>query len=154
RGKWGIYQALSNGSGTEELVCCESEALKSPLSWSPDGKHIVYGMQDAKNGADLWMSDLDGDKKTAPLFPSPANEMHARISPDGKWIAYVSDATGAQKEIYVRPFPSGTGLYRISTGGGDWPRWRRDSKELFYETPVPANSAQPVYTIYSSILSV
>jgi Tol biopolymer transport system component len=154
KGKWGIYKALSSGSGAEELVCCESEVLKTPVSWSPDGKHIIYSMQDPKNGVDLWMVDLDGEKKTAPLIATPANETHARVSPDGKWIAYVSDVTAGQKEIYVRPFPSGTGQWRISTGGGDWPRWRRDSKELFYETPVPENTANNTYTVFSAMLSV
>jgi hypothetical protein len=53
------------------------------------------------------------------------------LSPDAKWLAYVSDESG-QSEVYVVPFPHGTGRYLVSSGGGSWPRWSRDGKELFY----------------------
>ena len=131
KGKWGIYQNLSSGSGTEELLY-ESELPKAPMSWSPDGKRIVFWTQDPKNGGDLWVLTLD-DKKTAPLIATPFNETHGQISPDGKWIAYTSNSTG-RNEVYVQPFPTGSGRFQISFHGGDWPRWRGDSKELFYHT--------------------
>jgi eukaryotic-like serine/threonine-protein kinase len=120
---------LSDSSGTEELLY-ESDTPKAPMSWSPDGKRIVFWIQDPKNGGDLWVLTLE-DKKAAPLIASQFNETHGQISPDGKWIAYTSDSTG-RKEIYVRPFPSGSGGQQISFHGGDWPRWRGDGKELFY----------------------
>jgi len=132
QGKWGLYQNLSSGSGKEELLF-ESAALKAPMSWSPDGKRIVFWVQDPKTGSDLWVLPLEGDKKPAPLIASTANETHGQISPDGKWIAYTSNSTG-RNEVYVQPFPSGSGLYRISNRGGDWPRWRRDNKELVYHS--------------------
>jgi Tol biopolymer transport system component len=59
------------------------------------------------------------------------NEGYGQISPDGHWMAHGSDASG-QLEIYVRPFPAAEGVWRISTAGGTEPRWRGDSKELFY----------------------
>src|SRR5207247_1141309 len=132
KGKWGLYQNQSGGSGTEELLF-ESELLKAPMSWSPDGKRIVFWVQDQKTGGDLWVLPLEGDKKPAPLIASPANETHGQISPDGKWIAYTSNSTG-RNEIYVQPFPSGSGRWQISNHGGDWPRWRRDGKELLYHS--------------------
>jgi Tol biopolymer transport system component len=128
-GKWGLYQTLSSGSGTEELLY-ESELPKAPMSWSPDGKRIVFWIEDPKNGSDLWVLTLE-DKKAEPLIASPSKETHGQISPDGKWIAYTSNSTG-REEVYVQPFPSGSGRYQISFHGGDWPRWRRDGKELFY----------------------
>ena len=103
------------------------------MSWSPDGKRLVFWVQDPKTGGDIWMLPLDGDKKPEPLIATMFNETHAQISPDGKWIAYTSNSTG-RNEVYVRPFPSGTGQWQISNSGGDWPRWRRDSKELFYHS--------------------
>jgi Tol biopolymer transport system component len=129
KGKWGLYQTLSSGSGTEELLY-ESDLLKAPMSWSPDGKRIVFWVQDLKNGGDLWVLTLE-DKKAAPLIASPFNETRGQISYDGKWIAYTSNSTG-RNEVYVQPFPSGSGRYQISFHGGDWPRWRKDGKELFY----------------------
>ncbi len=129
KGKWGLYQNLSSGSGTEELLF-ESEALKAPLSWV--GKNIVFWTQDSKTSGDIWVLPLEGSKKPIPFAAEPANETHAQLSPDGKWIAYTSNKTGNRNEIYVRPFPSGSGIWQVSTNGGDWPRWRRDGKELFY----------------------
>jgi Tol biopolymer transport system component len=138
--KWGLYQTRSDGSGAEELLV-ESDLRKAPMSWSPDGKRLVYWVQDPKTAGDLWVLPMDGDKKPEVLLATPADETHAQISPDGKWIAFASNLTG-RKEVWVRPFPSGPGQWRISpdasTFGGDWPRWNRDSKELFYHSITPS----------------
>jgi len=61
---------------------------------------------------------------------SEFNELYGQISTDGRWMAYTSDESGG-REVYVRRFPEGDGQVRISTGGGEQPRWRRDGKELF-----------------------
>jgi Tol biopolymer transport system component len=140
KGKWGIYQIVSSGSGTEELLY-ESESPKAPMSWSPDGKNIVFSVQDSQTTGDLWILSLDGEKKAAPLIASPFHETHGQISPDGKWIAYSSNSTG-RTEIYVQPFPSGAGRWQVSFHGGGWPRWRGDSRELFYHG-LRANTDQP-----------
>jgi Tol biopolymer transport system component len=132
KGKWGLYQNLSSGSGTEELLF-ESEVPKAPMSWI--GRNIVFWVQDPKTSGDIWVLPLDGDKKPIPFANEPANETHPQLSPDGKWIAYTSNKTGNRNEIYVRPFPSGSGIWQVSTDGGDWPRWGHDGKELFYHAP-------------------
>jgi Tol biopolymer transport system component len=153
-GKSGLYRKRSDGSATEELVI-ESDLLKAPMSWSPDGKSIVFWLQDPKTNGDLWLLSL-ADKKAAPLINSPYSETHAQISPDGKWIAYTSDSVGKRREIHVQPFPTGDGRWQISDGGGDWPRWRRDSKELYYhslgttanpQTPGTNAFVGPVYAV-------
>jgi hypothetical protein len=131
-GKWGLYQALSSGSGTEEPLY-ESDLPKAPMSWSPDGKRIVFWVQDPKTGGDLWVLTVE-DKKAAPLVATPFNETHGQISPDGKWMAFTSNSKDGRNEIYVKPFPSGTGGWQVSNAGGDWPRWRGDGKELFYHS--------------------
>ena len=114
-GKWGLYQKRSDGSGTEELLF-ESDLPKAPMSWSPDGKRIVFGVQDPKTKSDLWVLSL-ADKKATPLVNTPFNETHAQISPDGKWIAYTSDLVGNRREIHVQPFPPVRPLADL--------RWRR-----------------------------
>ena len=101
------------------------------MGWSPDGKSIVYLVYGRNANVDQWVLPLAGDRKPVPFLPSPFRESHSQISSDGKWIAYASNETG-RSEIYVRPFPSGEGKWQISTGGGIFPRWRRDGKELFY----------------------
>ena len=126
--KWGLYTKLADGTGTEDLIT-ESEALKDPMSWSPDGKLLVYVL--AGQLADVWAVPVSGDKKPFALLQSPANENFPQVSPDGKWLAYMSIETG-RAEVYVRPFPEGPGKWQVSTDGGTWPRWRRDSKELYF----------------------
>jgi eukaryotic-like serine/threonine-protein kinase len=129
-GKWGLYIKQADGTGNEELLL-ESELTKMPMSWSPDGKYIAYWIYDPKTNSDEWVVPLTGDRKPFPVLQTPLNEQWPEISPDGKWIAYTSNETGST-EIYVRPFPNGTGKWQVSTNGGIFPRWRRDGKELYY----------------------
>jgi serine/threonine protein kinase len=131
-GKSGLYQKLANNAGTEERLV-ESNVTMLPVSWSPDGKSIVYldTDTDPKTGADLWLLPLSGDRKPSPLLHTAFNESHGQISPDGKWLAYESNETN-RFEVYVQPFPSGAGKWQVSTNGGHFPRWRRDGRELFY----------------------
>ncbi|HET9384097.1 MAG TPA: protein kinase [Gemmatimonadales bacterium] len=131
KGKWGLYKTLSSGSGTEQLLY-ESDLLKAPMSWSPDGKRIVFWVQDPKTAGDLWVLELDGKKEPTTFVNSQYNETHAQISPDGKWIAFTSNLRDNRNEIYVMPFPAGTGRWRVSEAGGDWPRWKGDSREIFF----------------------
>jgi eukaryotic-like serine/threonine-protein kinase len=129
-GKWGIYLKPGNGIGREELVV-EPDLPQVPMGWSLDGKSIVYLVYGRNGSVDQWVLPLAGDWKPVPFFPSPFRQSHSQISPDGNWLAYASNETG-RFEIYVRPFPNGEGKWQISTGGGIFPRWRRDGRELFY----------------------
>jgi Tol biopolymer transport system component len=129
-GKWGLYVKPSNMAGNDERLI-ESDTQTLPTSWSPDGGAIVYVTTTSKTRQDLWMLPLAGDRKPVALVHGAFNETHGQISPDGKWLAYESNETG-QSEVYVQPFPTGAGRWPISTGGGQFPRWRRDGRELFY----------------------
>jgi eukaryotic-like serine/threonine-protein kinase len=152
KGKWGIYRMDSHAPGVEELLW-ESELPKAPMSWSPDGKRLVFWVQDPQTGGDLWMLELDGSpQKAAPLINTMYNETHGQISPDGKWIAYVSDATGNRREIFVRPFPTGPQVYQVSFNGGGWPRWRQDSRELYFTALSNPGNANTTATAYAPVL--
>jgi Tol biopolymer transport system component len=128
-GKWGLYREPSDGSGKEEMLF-ESETQKVPMSWSPNGSFIVYWEFNPKTNGDLWKFSF-ADHKTSPLKDSRFNESYAQISPSGKWIAYVSD-DAPQNEVYVETFPAGGGKQQVSSGGGRYPRWSADGRELFY----------------------
>ena len=92
-------------------------------------------MREASGTYDLGLLMLDSDGRVALLIHTPASELNAEISPDGRWLAYESDESG-QREIYVRPFPQVDGSRsRVSNGGGTRPLWGRNGKELFYMTP-------------------
>jgi Tol biopolymer transport system component len=128
--KWGIYIKRVDGTAKEELIT-ESELPKMPMSWSPDGKLLVYWTNSPTTRGDIWMVPVSGDHKAAPFLQTPSDELYPQISGDGKWLAYSSNATG-RSEIYIKPFPEGPGEWQISTDGGFSPRWRRDGKELFF----------------------
>jgi len=125
-----LYQTAAGGGGREELLF-KSDNNKLPSDWSADGRVIVFHTPPASNtGWDLWSLRVDGLVAKAFLETS-FNEYQGRLSSDGRFIAYASDESG-RPEVYVRPFPEGAAKWRISTGGGSEPVWRRDAKELFY----------------------
>ncbi|MGD0697638.1 MAG: protein kinase [Terriglobia bacterium] len=134
-GQFDIYVKPTNGTGTAQPLV-QDNARKFVDDWSGDGRYLAY-MRDSpqgKNGSDIWILPLFGDKKPFPFLASPFNEAQASFSPDDRWLAYVSDESG-KFEVYVVPFPQGNGKWQVSTGGGGNPRWRRDGKELFYVSP-------------------
>lgn len=129
-GQGNLYQKSASGSGNEEVLLKSGEA-KVPDDWSSDGQFIVYETINSKTRHDLWMLPMSGDRQPFPFLQTEFNERQAQFSPDGKWIAYTSDESGAP-EVYVQTFPASGGKWRVSTGGGSQPSWRRDGKELFY----------------------
>jgi len=118
------------GAGMEVLL--RSGFVNPNISdWSPDGKFIVYSEFAGQTNIDLWLLPLEGDHKPVPYLQTPFNESFGQFSPNGRWMAYVSNESG-QNQVYVQPIPASGAKRQISTAGGDWPRWRRDGKELFY----------------------
>jgi Tol biopolymer transport system component/predicted Ser/Thr protein kinase len=118
-------------AGVPEKLLVSSGDDKNPTSWSPDGRFILFEAFTANRGRDLWIVSLDGTPKPEPFLQTQFNEVRATFSPDGKWVAYVSDESG-REEVYVTSFPARSGRRQISTGGGRRPRWRSDGRELFY----------------------
>jgi eukaryotic-like serine/threonine-protein kinase len=126
-----LLQKRADGSGVVQPLA-EGSQFSTPTDWSRDGQYLVFTHQDAKTLLDVWFLPLNSsERKPVPFLQSAANEHWARLSPDGRWMAYVSDGAG-RDEVYVRPFPSGDGQWQISSAGGTEPRWRRDGKELFF----------------------
>jgi eukaryotic-like serine/threonine-protein kinase len=125
-----LYQKNSSGVGQEEVVL-KSDHGKTPNDWSADGRFLLYSDVDPKTGVDLWVLPMNGEKKPQPVVRSPFTDFQGRFSPDGKWIAYVSDESG-RFEVYAQGYPEATTRIQISTAGGNQPRWRKDGKELFF----------------------
>ncbi|MBA3766268.1 MAG: PD40 domain-containing protein, partial [Acidobacteria bacterium] len=125
-----LYQKIAGGGGSEEVLL-KSREEKVPDDWSADGRFIVYHTLNPKTKWDLWVLPMSGDRQPAAILQTEFNEQQAQFSPDGKWIAYTSDETG-MAEVYVQTFPTSGSRVRVSTGGGNQPRWRRDGRELFY----------------------
>jgi len=128
-GKTGIYEIDANGNGQERLL---TSSDGDPLSWSPDGKYLLYRVLRGRDGVPrLFLFSVAGDKQSIPVTSVNGASTSGTISPDGRSIAFSSRESG-QSEIYVQPMPPATGKRAISVNGGNWPRWRRDGKELFF----------------------
>jgi Tol biopolymer transport system component len=125
-----LYQKVSSRPGNEEALL-KSFLPKLPTDWSLDGRFIVYGVIDPTTRWDLWVLPLTGDRQPFPFLRTDFDERQGSFSPNGRWLAYMSNESG-RNEVYVRPFPPGAGEWQASTAGGDQPRWRRDGKMLFY----------------------
>jgi serine/threonine protein kinase/Tol biopolymer transport system component len=121
-------QALHANATTEILRDNVPGPMIGPLDWSQDGR-LLYYAQGEKQTPDIFTASSSGHPVAH--VKSEYSEGQAQLSPDGRWIAYVSDESGAY-EVYVRAFPSGDGKQRVSIQGGMEPQWRADGKELFY----------------------
>ena len=141
---WGIYQKTSDLAGQEDRLY-QSPEVKSVPNWNHDGQFLMYGAlnADGKQG-DLWILPMGGpgtDRKPVSLLRTEFNEVTARFSPDGRWVAYQSNQSG-KYEIYVLPFDASNpgssaagGLHQVSKDGGQDARWSGNGKELFYLAP-------------------
>jgi serine/threonine-protein kinase len=120
----GIYWKSADGTGEAELLC---EGYR-PFSWSSDGQLLAF----RRGRRDIWVYHRGGDAE--PFLTSRFAENHAAFSPDGQWLAYVSDESG-RNEVYVRAYPGPGNKWSASGGGGVGPVWSPDGKELFYRDP-------------------
>jgi serine/threonine-protein kinase len=130
-GRYNIYWQLADGSGGLERLTT-SDHVQFPLSWSPDGQLLAFMEVFPATAGDIWVLRTS-DRKAQPFLQAPAYEGGGRFSPDGRWLAYVSDESG-RREVYVQPYPGPSGKYLISTEGGNEAEWNRNGRELFYRS--------------------
>jgi eukaryotic-like serine/threonine-protein kinase len=141
-GKWIAYTADRNGlanicrkpadgSGAEETLLTDDQ-ITMPSDWSQDGKYLLYQRGPVGN-TELWALPLEGERKPFVVVPRSENTFAgtAHLSPDGRWLAYMSNESGAQ-QAYVVPFRGGQGKWQVSANGGMHPQWSKDGKELYY----------------------
>ncbi len=127
---WRVYVVSASGGGSEELLF-EAGSIGLLQDWSSDGRFLVYTAGGKQSSSDLWLLPLVGDRRPRPFLETAFNKVQAQISPDTRWIAYTSYESG-NDEVYVQSFPEPGSKRQVSIGGGVQPRWRQDSKELFY----------------------
>jgi Tol biopolymer transport system component len=146
-GRLDLYRRPSDASRPDELLLkLNAQPILFPSDWSADGRFLTYYRTDPKTQLDIWTLSMDSDhpsigsgradarREPIPFLHGDFNESQEQFSPDGRWIAYVSDESGSQ-QVYVQSFPVLGGQRQISREGGNQPRWRRDGKELFYLAP-------------------
>lgn len=136
KGSYHIFAKSIDGTEPERVVIDE-DAFDYPRDISPDQKYLVYmrGATVGTTGTAIWGLPLTGnERKPFAIVPSLYSTGSASVSPDGKWMSYESNESG-RFEVYVTPFPGGSGKWQVSTAGGTSSKWRRDGKELFFLDP-------------------
>jgi hypothetical protein len=119
--------AVANPADARRLTT--SSQRRYVASYSPDGKTLAFIEANTENGTDIWIRHDDGTE--TPLVKTPKAEHHPRFSPDGRLLAYASDATG-RLEVYVQDYPATERPVRVSADGGTSPVWDPSGRQLFY----------------------
>ena len=137
-GEFGIYRKRADGAGEAEKLW-ESEHTMGATSISPDGKIVVVAVNRPETGWDTGIFRLkEGGASTGQsddveyLLQGPSTEVWGRISPDGRWLAYMSSESG-RAEIYVRPFLGAEAKWQVSSDGGRTPVWSSDGRAIYYQ---------------------
>jgi eukaryotic-like serine/threonine-protein kinase len=131
RAAWSIFWQMADGSGGLERLAT-SDYQQTTRSWSSDGQWLTFNQLNPTTQRDIWVLRLS-DRKAQPFLTTRFNEGAPHLSPDGRWLTYVSDESGGP-EIYVQPYPGPGGKWQISTGGGTEPIWSPNGRELFYRS--------------------
>jgi len=132
-----VFARAADGNGPEERLFL-TEAHLHLSSWSADGRTILFHQGESTTGWDVWLFRL-GENAPQPILRSVADEQQATLSPNGHYLAYISNESGGL-EVYVQPFPLTGAKWQVSTGGGFGPRWSPDGRELRYF----GSSGQPI----------
>jgi len=136
-----LFRKESSGAGNEQPFS-QSQNNQYATDWSRDGRRVLYMEPSPDTQADLWIFPTipegkpEPDAASRPYLRTPANERSGRFSPEDapRWVAYQSDKTG-RWEVYIQAFPEPREATQISTGGGQYPQWGADARELFYVSP-------------------
>jgi serine/threonine-protein kinase len=134
-----IYWMRTDGAGEVRRLTVSSN-WQQPTSWHPNGKILLLNEMNPKTGMDVMALPIEGDEKHGwvpgkvhPVLNGRASESNAVFSPNGRWVAYESNA-GNVFEIYVQAFPGPGGPWQVSTGGGYAPTWSPNGKGLYFRT--------------------
>ncbi len=130
-GNVGLFIKAADGSGTESVLFDDPEPQYEGTV-THDGRQLVVRQNDSATGRDLWLVTL-ADGRARPLLRTPDSEHNPKLSPDGRFLAYVSNTSG-RAEVYVRTFPDSGATWVVSRGGGAEPAWSPDGRELFYRS--------------------
>jgi len=150
-----------SASGTEEKVLDNVNSQLTLFDISRDGRYLVFNHQDPKTDFDIYTMDLQGEKKLVPVLNGPSAERNGHVSPDGKWLAYISNETGTD-ELFVTSFPVPGSRWQVSSGGttssGEWSadgknlRYRKGEK--IFNVEVHSGASKPDFSAPRELLSL
>jgi serine/threonine-protein kinase len=130
-----LYEIRADGSTRPQRLMPQDTAQVDEATWSADGRWLLYRSGVTDRVRDIYARRTDGDTARVALAAGSFDEYMPALSPDGRWLAYVSVESG-REEVYVRPFPdAGRARWQVSTSGGAQPVWAHSGRELFYQSP-------------------
>ncbi len=139
-----LFRLRADGSDKPQVVSTGDSNQVDEADWSRDGHWLIYRAGTNGGLRDIYARRLDGDSARVTVSAGPSDEYMPAISPDGRWIAYVSIESG-EEEVYVRPFPETTrARWQISSNGGSSPAWSHSGHELFYISRTDSMISVPV----------
>jgi Tol biopolymer transport system component len=126
-----LFITSSSGGGAERQLP-DVGFNRRPADWMSQGDLILFAAQDSKQGIwNLWTVPANRQEKPRPYLQTPFNKDAAKLSPDGRWVAYHSAESG-RNEVYVQSYPDPRTRLQVSSGGGEFPRWKADGRELYF----------------------
>jgi Tol biopolymer transport system component len=134
-----LFWQTADGTSAPERLMPDTPSDQYAEAWSPNGRVLVFSQSDRGTDSALWTISVD-DRNVRRLHDTTTPERAATISPDGRWIAYESDASG-RREIYVQAFPGPSRTWQVSLDGGRIPVWSPNGRELFYRRGVSMMAA-------------
>jgi Tol biopolymer transport system component len=126
-----VYIKNVDDAAPEQLLWGSDVPFKNPAAWSPDGQWIVIGQLDPGTANDIWRLPASGTGELKLLVQGPTRDNSGPVSPDGHWLAYISDETG-RFELYVQPFPEPGPKTQISQQGAGSACWTKDGRGLIF----------------------
>ena len=127
-----LYRLRADGSGRPDQLMATDTSQPDEAQWSRDGHWLVYRTGVSDNQRRVYARRTTGDTSRVDIAGGPSDAYSPALSPDGRWVAYVSAESG-QEEVYVRPFPNAADArWQVSVGGGAGPAWAHSGRELFY----------------------
>jgi len=142
-GKWAVYydfrdetnkilrQPIDRSEKPRTLF--EGKETITPATLTPSGDTLAFTREDPRSGDDIWLVDTEGKQDARPFLQTDAQEGGARFSPDGRYLAYVSDATG-RFEVMVTSYPEPGSGWQVSIDGGREPIWSPDGREIYFRS--------------------
>jgi hypothetical protein len=146
-----LWWQAADGSGSAELVYQGTDAIREGV-FAPDGKSVIYRMDTPDSNRDIYALPLEGEQTPVPLLTSIDDDKEPRVSPDNRWLAFVSNHSG-REEVYVRPLSGAGPRVAISTGGGGEPLWAPDGTRLYYRSGLWLLAARVVTTPTFAVLA-
>ncbi len=137
-GPFNLFVRPADIDGTPQPLL-ESSFNQFPTSWSPDGRFLAFTEVHPLTGADIWLLDLR-TRERRQVVRTLFDESHARFSPDGRWLAYMSNESG-RWDVFVRSVDGAAPRVQVSTSGGAWPSWSIDGRTLYFSAGGHAEAA-------------